>query len=423
MILIIKNGNLAVSKIGKVEKGDLYIKDGKIAAIKLQDEQFGDTSGFEDADVIDVAGKLVSPGFIDLHVHFREPGFEDKETIHTGSMAAAAGGFTSVCIMPNTNPVIDCAKTLKYVDDKIRECAKINVFPIGSITPGQKGEMLADFASMVECETLCREQIGKGICAVSEDGRSVMNSALMLEAVKEAKKMGLSIFSHTEDETLRETAIGEELFAVRDMMLAQEADAHIHLCHISTKKCVDMIDFMKSKGVNVTAEVTPHHLVLSSDGISEDTNRKMNPPLRKIEDVKALRKALKNGIIDIIATDHAPHTQEEKRKPYEKAPNGIVGLETAFAVCYTSLVKNDDFSIMEIIDAMSLKPAQILGINSIGSLEVGKDADIAVIDIENPYIIDKTKFLSKGRNTPFDKMSVYGKIEKTLVRGEIVYSI
>ena len=422
-MLIIKNGNLALSTIGSVEKGDLYIRNGRISGINLAGKVQGELFASESAEVIDATGKLVAPGFVDLHVHFREPGFEAKETIKSGSQAAAAGGFTTVCIMPNTKPVVDSIETLKYIDEKIKNDADINVLPIGSITIGQKGEQLADFNSMLNYDGLCKAQTGKGICAISEDGRSVMNSALMLKAIKEAKKYGISVFSHTEDETLHETSIGEELFAVRDMMLAQEADWKIHLCHISTKKCVDMIAYMKQQGVRVTAEVTPHHLVLSGEGIFGDTNRKMNPPLRTKEDVKALRKALKDGVLDIIATDHAPHTKEEKDMPYDKAPNGIVGLETAFPVCYTSLVKNDKFSIMEIIEAMSLKPAKILGINDIGSIEVGKYADIAIIDIEESYTIDKTKFLSKGQNTPFDKMSVYGKVEKTLVRGKLIYSI
>lgn len=423
MMLVIENGDLVLSNLEKIERGSIYIKDGKIEGIKLVGKEFGHVSGFENADRIDAKGKLVSPGLIDLHVHFREPGFEAKETIETGSRAAAAGGFTTVCMMPNTKPVLDSVQTLKYVDDKSRACAGVNVLPIGSVTLGQKGETLSNFAEMVNSETLCKEKFGKGICAVSEDGRSVMNSALMLEAIKEARKCNLLIFSHTEDETLHEKSIGEELFAMRDMMLAEEADSGIHLCHISTKKSVDLIEYMKKRGVNVTAEVTPHHLILSEEDVCENTNFKMNPPLRKQEDVQALREALKNGIIDIIATDHAPHTEGEKNVTYAKALNGIVGLETAFAVCYTKLVKDGAFSILEIIDAMALKPAQILGINSIGSLEVGKYADIAIIDIENPYTIDKSKFLSKGRNTPFDGMSVYGKVEKTLVRGELVYSI
>lgn len=422
MKLVIGNGELALSDIGEIKKGSIYIDDGKIVAIKLGGEKREMPAGFENAKKIDATGKLVTPGFIDLHVHFREPGFEYKETIKTGSMAAAAGGYTTVCMMPNTKPTIDNVETLKYIEEKTREHAKINVLTIGSITKGQLGKELSDIESMSKYESKSKKLIEKGICAVSEDGRSVMNSAIMLSGIKKAKENNLTVFSHTEDENLPESTIGEELIAVRDMMLAEEVGAPIHLCHISTQKCVRAIEYMKSQGLKVTAEVTPHHLILDENMDKDNTNYKMNPPLRSKDDVVALRKALKTGIIDVIATDHAPHSEEEKKREYLKAPNGIVGLETAFALCYTELVRKGDFSTIELVDAMTKKPAYILGIDSIGTLEVGKYADITIIDIEKPYKIDKTKFLSKGINTPFDGFEVYGKIEKTIVSGELVYS-
>jgi len=421
MRILVRNGLILDPDINLQEVGDLWIEDGKVAGIRTASISEGEIPTAEADTILEAEGKWVVPGLIDLHVHFRDPGFEYKEEIHTGCMAAARGGFTTVCCMPNTKPVIDCTDIVKYIDDKAKKANGVNVLSVGSITQGQQGEILADIKGMAELSTKSSELMGKGICAVSEDGRSVMNAKLMLEGIVEARANGLIVFSHTEDENLAGTKIGEELFVARDIMLAKEAGAPIHLCHISTKGSLEIIRKAKEEGLQVTAETGPHYFVYDKTSVNNDGNKKMNPPLRDAEDVEAVIEALKDGTLDAIATDHAPHSSDEKDHGYEKAMNGVVGLETSFAASYTNLVKTGLLTPLELIDKMSCKPAEILGADR-GTLAVGKKADLAIIDIQNEFEIKAEDFLSKSKNSPFLGMKVYGKVEYTLVDGKIIYA-
>jgi dihydroorotase len=323
--------------------------------------------------------------------------------------------------MPNTKPIIDNVEVVKYIDDKADNANGVNVLALGSITQGQNGEKLADIKGMAEISTRATKIMGKGICAISEDGRSVMNAKLMLEGILEGKANDLMVFSHTEDENLAGTKIGEELFVARDIMLAKEADCPIHLCHISTKGSLEIIRRAKADGQQVTAETGPHYFVLDKSYVGDDGNKKMNPPLRDEEDVLAVKDALKDGTLDAIATDHAPHSSAEKDCGYQKSMNGVVGLETSFAMSYTALVKNEILTPLELIDKMSCKPAEILGADR-GTLAIGKIADIAIIDVEKEYEIKAEDFLSKSKNSPFLGMKVFGNIEYSIVNGQIVYA-
>lgn len=419
---IIKNGLIIDPSQNLCEEGNLYLDDDKIVMIELADKTLGEAKDFEKAEIIDAKGLWVTPGLIDLHVHFREPGLEYKEDIKSGSEAAVHGGFTTVCMMPNTKPVIDSVETLEYVDNKAKEADLINVLTIAAITKGQKGEELCDYQKMMEVDTITKKINGKGICAISEDGRSVMNSKVMLEGIKEAKELNLQVFSHTEDDSLASTSIGEELIVARDIMLANEANARIHLCHISTKNSLDIIKTAKERGIKVTCETGPHYFIFNKDDVNGDSNKKMNPPLRSKEDVEAVKEALRNGTIDVIATDHAPHSKEEKSKPIEKALNGIVGIETSFALSYTYLVKTGILTPLELINKMSTKGAEILDINR-GTLKVGSVADIALFDVTNEYEIKEEDFKSKSHNSPFIGMNVYGRTVQTFVAGACKYRI
>lgn len=427
MNILVKNGLLIDPDMGLEKEGSLYVQDGKIVCIELENETIGQLPSWGRAEnpdgttVIDAAGKWVMPGFIDLHVHFRDPGLEYKEDIFTGCRAAAKGGFTTICCMPNTKPVIDNPDVVKYIDEKADKACGINVLAVGSITKGQKGETLADIKGMAELETRCSKIGGHGICAISEDGRSVMNSKIMLEGIREGMANGLMVYSHTEDEALAGTSIGEELIVARDIMLAKEAGAPIHLCHISTKGSLDIIRKAKEEGLRVTAETGPHYFIFDKSARGENGNRKMNPPLRNPEDVEAVKEALKDGTLDAIATDHAPHSREEKECSYEKALNGVVGLETSFAASYTALVKEGILTPLELVDKMSCKPAEILG-SQRGSLSVGRAADITIADVNEEFEVTEESFASKGKNSPFLGMKLFGKILYTIAAGKIVYA-
>lgn len=422
MSILIKNGFVLDPATGTEEILNLYIEHDKIKKVGRNLR--------EDADqIIDASGKHVMPGFIDLHVHLREPGFEYKETIASGTKAAARGGYTTICPMPNTNPVMDSKDTVDAFLKKVEADGMVHVLPIGAITRGQEGNELADINQMVEA----------GIIGISEDGKSVMNTATYQEGMITAKSLGVPVFAHCEDKDLVQGGVinagtkaeelelagisnaVEDVIVARDIILAKETGVKLHLCHCSTKDSVKMIKLGKEEGIKITAEVCPHHFSISDEDIpNDDGNYKMNPPLRSKEDVKALIQGLQNGIIDVIATDHAPHSEEEKTGSFREAPFGIVGSETAYSLTMTNLVKTEYLTPMQMVEKMSYNPAKILGIDK-GSLAVGKAADIVIADPDEEYIIDVNDFYSKGKNTPFNGKKVVGKVKMTIVSGKIVY--
>lgn len=420
--ILIKNGRV-VDPANYIDgKKDILIEDGKIK--KVADFIVED----EDTNVIDADEKAVMPGFIDLHVHLREPGFEYKETIETGSKAAARGGVTSICPMPNTKPVIDNPESVKDLL-KRADCSPVHILPIGACTIGQEGKELADIEGMKDA----------GIVALSEDGKSVMDSALFRKSLKEAARLDLPMFSHCEDKALVEGGVMnkgqkseelglpgitnsvEDVIVARDIIMSKEAGNRLHLCHCSTADSVVLVEMAKKQGLPVSAEVCPHHFTMSDDEITEDNGRfKMNPPLRNRADVDALKEGLKTGIMEVISTDHAPHGKEEKDQSMLKAPFGIVGLETSFALGYTELVDKGVLTLSQLVEKMSVNPAKVLGIDK-GNLAPGKAADIVIADITKEYEIDSSKFVSKGKNTPFDGKKVKGRVITTIVDGKIVY--
>ena len=420
--ILIKNGRV-VDPANYIDgKKDILIEDGKIK--KVADFIVED----EDTNVIDADEKVVMPGFIDLHVHLREPGFEYKETIETGSKAAARGGVTSICPMPNTKPVIDSPESVKDLL-KRADCSPVHILPIGACTIGQEGKELADIEGMKDA----------GIVALSEDGKSVMDSALFRKSLKEAARLDLPMFSHCEDKALVEGGVMnkgqkseelglpgitnsvEDVIVARDIIMSKEAGNRLHLCHCSTADSVVLVEMAKKQGLPVSAEVCPHHFTMSDDEITEDNGRfKMNPPLRNRADVDALKEGLKTGIMEVISTDHAPHGKEEKDQSMLKAPFGIVGLETSFALGYTELVDKGVLTLSQLVEKMSVNPAKVLGIDK-GNLAPGKAADIVIADITKEYEIDSSKFVSKGKNTPFDGKKVNGRVITTIVDGKIVY--
>ncbi len=423
MSLLIKNGHVIDPEIKLDMVRDVLIQDDRIVRV---DENISDAAD----EVIDANGMYVMPGFIDLHVHLRDPGLTYKETLATGGAAAARGGVTTICAMPNTKPVIDTRELVEEVHERAKKESPVHVIQIGAITKEQKGEELADIKGMGEA----------GCHAISEDGKSVMNASLYRKAMKIAKENGISIFAHCEDITMVEggvmnadakaeelglkgiTNAVEDVIVARDILLAKETGVRLHLCHCSTKDSVEMIRLAKEEGLPVTGEVCPHHFTLCTDDIKEnDGNYKMNPPLRSRKDVEALKAGLASDIMDVISTDHAPHSEEEKNQPMEKSPFGIVGLETSAALTYTELVKPGIISMMQMAEKMSYNPAQILGLTEKGSVSEGKIADLVIFDAEKEYRIDTASFASKGKNTPFQGYPVSGEVACTIVDGKVVY--
>lgn len=416
----IKNGLIVNPKTQMEEVSDLWIEDGIVSFIGHKEDKADET--------IDASGKWVVPGLIDLHVHFRAPGFEYKEDIESGAKAAAKGGFTTVCCMPNTNPVIDNECVVEYIHAMAKRANGVNVLPIGAITKGQQGESLADIGKMKE----------HGICAISEDGKTVMDSGLLKKAMSYAKPFGLVMMSHTEDRNLTGGAMNagenaqlfgikgipreaEEIIVARDILLAKYTGCKLHLCHISTEGSLEIIRFAKAQGVHVTAETAPHYFTLDDSILGDyDTNKKMSPPLRTKKDVEAIKRALADGTLDVIATDHAPHHYDEKNVEFEKAPFGIVGLETSFGLSFTQLYQSGLLNKMQLIEKMSTKPAEILGIEK-GDLSVGKVADITLIDPKATYTVTKETFAGKSKNSPFIGMTLQGEVVCTLVAGKKVY--
>lgn len=429
MNILIKNGRVLDPATDKDGIYDILVTDNIITKVESNIDEDAIKSE-QECKVIDASNQFVMPGLIDLHVHFREPGFEYKETIKTGSLSAARGGFTSVCPMPNTKPVIDSVEMLEKELDIIKRDAVVNVYPVAAITKGMKGEELTDI----------RELVKHGAIAISEDGKSVMNSSLLREAMKIAKETGIPVLSHCEDINLveggvmnkgeRSEELGlkgisnavEDIIVARDIMLAKETGCRLHLCHCSTYDSVRLIEEAKKEGLPVTGEVCPHHFSLTEEDIvADDANYKMNPPIRTKKDVDELIAGIHNNIMDIISTDHAPHSEEEKTGSMTKAPFGIVGLETSVSLVVTELLDKGVITPLKMAEIMSYNPAKVIGIDR-GTLQVGKAADITIIDPNKEYVIDKNEFVSKGKNTPFDGKKVKGKVMTTIVNGKIVYS-
>lgn len=422
LTILIKNGYVLDPASGKEGNYDILIEDNVIKAVEKEITLYAD-------QVIQANDKYVMPGFIDLHVHLREPGFEYKETIKTGALAAAAGGYTTICPMPNTNPAIDSVSMVELLNQKAQEDSVVHIIPVGAVTVGQIGKELADIKGMANA----------GALGISEDGKSVMDIKLYLEGMREAKEAGIAVFAHCEEKNLvgkgclnegeKSKELGfpgisnavEDIITARDIFLAKETGVKLHLCHCSTEASVKLVKMAKEMKLPVTAEVCPHHFTMTDEEIPcDDADYKMNPPLRSATDVQALKEGLKNNIMDVIATDHAPHGEEEKKKSITEAPFGIVGLETAFALTMTELVDKGYLTPMQMVEKMSFNPAKVLGIDK-GSLEVGKTADIVIADPKAKYNIDKNKFVSKGKNTPFHGKEVVGKIMLTMVDGQVVY--
>lgn len=412
---------------------DPLTKTDGICDVLIENDKIVRTGSISDEEaelVIDAAGCYVMPGFIDLHVHLRDPGLTHKETLETGGRAAARGGVTTMCAMPNTKPVIDSGEKVQDVHERASKESPVNVIQIGAVTVGQKGEELADIEGMAKA----------GCHSISEDGKSVMDASLYRKAMKIAKESGISVFAHCEDITMVEggvmnadekakslglpgiTNAVEDVIVARDILLAKETGVKLHLCHCSTEDSVKMMKMAKEEGIDVTAEVCPHHFILTTDDILEDDgNYKMNPPLRSRADVEALKMGLKEGIMDVIATDHAPHSAEEKNKSMKEAYFGIVGLETSASLTYTELVEKGILTPMQMAEKMSYNPARILGLSDKGSISEGKTADIVIFDPNAEYVIDKNTFFSKGKNTPFHGRKVKGEVIRTIAAGRTVY--
>ncbi len=420
--ILIRGGRVIDPARKTDDRADVYLLEGKVEGVG---RNLGTPPG---AMVVDASGQVVAPGLIDVHVHLREPGQEDLETVATGAMAAAAGGFSAVCAMPNTDPVCDNQGVVGFVKAQAQRAGKARVYPIGAVSLGQKGQQLAEFGELV----------GAGAVAVSDDGKPVASSHLMRTALEYARTFGIPVADHCEDPTLAggamheglvSTRLGlkgvpaaaEEIRVARDLLLAELTGGHIHLCHMSTRGSVDLIRRAKERGVRVTAEACPHHFSLTHEACEGyDTNAKMNPPLREPEDREAIRQALKDGTIDVIATDHAPHHYDAKEREFDDAPNGIIGLETALGLAITELVGTGLLTLPELVARMSTMPARVFGLPG-GTLAPGAPADVTVFDPAAEWTVRPQEFFSRSRNTPFAGRRLTGRATVTIVRGQIVF--
>ena len=421
MQLLIKGGRVIDPAHSIDGHLDVYIEDGTIARL-------GTDLHVPGAQILDASGLIAAPGLVDIHVHLREPGFEAKETVATGCAAAAKGGVTTLVAMPNTRPATDCPEIVALVRDKAAPTG-VNVLPAGAVTVGQKGQELTDFAALKAA----------GVPALTDDGVPIQNLALLRQAMRGAKKLGLPLLDHCEDRDMVQNyavnegeasrklglpgrpAIAEELQIMRDVMLAEETGAHVQICHISTGKGVDIVRQAKARSVRVTCETCPQYFTLTEDEVlRQGAMARVNPPLRTQADVEAIRAGLADGAIDAIVTDHAPHTAGEKSKPLPDAPSGMVGLETSLALSLTGLYHSGLLPLSRVVSLMSASPAALLGLDK-GTLGMGRDADLILFDPNLEWTIDKEKFVSKGRNTPFHARTVRGKVKYTISRGNIIY--
>jgi dihydroorotase len=421
--IVIRGGRILDPSRSTDTIADLLLSEGRVEA---SGRNLGTPDG---ALLLDATGLVVAPGLIDLHVHLREPGQEDIETVASGAMAAAAGGFSAVCAMPNTDPVTDNQAAVGFIVSQAQRAGKARVYPIGAISLGQKGQQLAEFGELV----------GAGAVAVSDDGKPVVSSHLMRTALEYARTFGIPVADHCEDPTLAEggamheglvatrlglkgvPAAAEEIMVARDILLAELTGGHVHLCHMSTRGSVELIRRAKERGIRVTAEACPHHFTLTHEACEGyNTNAKMNPPLREPEDREAIRQALRDGTIDVICTDHAPHHYDAKEREFDDAPNGIIGLETALGLAITELVETGILTLVQLVDRLSVAPARIFNLPG-GSLAPGGPADVVVLDPAARWVVDPDAFFSKSRNTPFGGRQLVGRAEVTIVRGQVVF--
>ena len=417
--------NAVIVNADKVNKQpqEILIDQGTIVKI-------GKGISADGAKVIDAAGKLIMPGFIDMHVHLRQPGREDKETIETGSRAAAKGGFTTIMCMPNTDPVIDNAMIVEGILQEAKRVGLVHVIPVGAITKGQKGEELTDMFELKEA----------GCLALSDDGKTVANSQLMRLGLEYARMAGVLLIEHCQEPFLGgrgvmnegncstllglkgDPGISETVIVARDIELANYLKTRIHLAHMSLKRSVELIRFAKGQGIQVTAEACPHHFTLTDEALKTfDTHTKVNPPLRTKEDVEAIKAALQDGTIDCISTDHAPHTQEEKEADFDHAPYGMIGLETAVGLTITELVAPGVISWPQMAERMSAAPVRIVGLKNKGEVKEGRDADITIIDPEKEWEVRREDFVSKSKNSPFVGRKLRGRVEMTICNGKVVF--
>lgn len=421
MKLMLKDGRVINPEQNFDDIADILVQDGIIVAI-------GKNLQADDAAIYDVHGLVVTPGLVDMHVHLREPGLEAKEDIRSGTMASAAGGFTTIACMPNTKPVVDNAALVAGLLQRAQMEGLVNVKIIGALSKGQEGREMAEIGDMILT----------GAVAVSDDGHYVQNAGLMKNALEYIGMFGNPVISHAEDETLvsegfmhegavsarlgikGRPSVAEDIAVARDILLAEYTGSRLHIAHVSSKGAVELIRQAKQRGVKVTAEVTPHHLALTDEAVSGfDSSTKVAPPLRSRDHVEALLNGLKDGTIDVIASDHAPHAYEEKDREFRYAPSGFTGLETSLAVILTTLYHTHRFTMMEIVNLMSTSPAKILGLNA-GNLKVGAPADITIIDTDHEWIVDSSVFYTKGKHTPFDGNKLKGKAVATIVGGKFV---
>lgn len=423
MGLLIKNARVVNAGGESSAACDIWIDNGKILEMAPVLHRDG-------CQVIDAAGKKVLPGFVDLHVHLREPGREDKETIATGCRAAVKGGFTSIFCMPNTTPAIDTAQTVQYILDQAKKVGLVNVYPVGAITKGRQGVEITEMMDLRRA----------GCLGVSDDGRGLMNAGLMRRALEYAKMADLLVMQHCEDEHLSakgvmnesslstllglkgDPIISETVFIARDIEIARYLGTRIHFMHISAARSVELVRRAKAEGIMVTCEATPHHFAITDELVkSFDTSTKVNPPLRAKADVDAIKAGLKDGTIDCIATDHAPHTHEDKEVDFDAAPPGIIGLETAFGLAMRELVMTGVLSLPQLVEKMSAAPARIMGLAGKGEIAVGKDADVVIVDSDRAWVVSKEDTFSKSKNSPFMGEKLKGRVLTTICGGKVVF--